>query len=298
MKPLHLEYRPRTFDEYIGNPTLVKNIKSVLNRTQTFMLHGMRGCGKTTLARLIAKELKIHDMDIYEIDAADKTSVDDARHLKSTAYLSPLAGKNKIYIIDECHRLSSNAMDSLLKVFEEPPKSCYFVLCTTDPNKVTETIKSRCKSYEVKPLNYDASCELIDWICGEEKIDLSQAIKELIVDECNGIPREIVVAIDMLRDISDIEEASQLLMTGKTDPKIIDLCRMLLKRDKWVNIAPILKDIKEEPESIRYAILGYMSSVLLNGNNTQAPVVISCFAESFIYSKRAGLILACYQSVL
>ena len=297
MKPLHLEYRPQNFNEYIGNPTLVKNIKNVISRTQTFMLHGMRGCGKTTLARLIAKELKINDMDIYEMDAADKTSVDDARQLKSTAYLSPMASKHKIYIIDECHRLSPNAMDSLLKIFEEPPSFCYFVLCTTDPSKVIPTIKSRCKCYEVKPLNNDSSFELIDWICNEEKIKLTKDVKEIIVDECKGIPREIIVAIDMVRDVSDIEEITQLLTT-KFDPQIIDLCRMLLKKDKWSDIASVLKNIKEEPESIRYAVLGYMANVLLNGKNTQAPVVINSFSESFIYSKKAGLVLACYQSIL
>ena len=297
MKPLHIEYRPETFDEFIGNDALVRNIKGVLNRTQTFLFHGMRGCGKTTLARLIAKELQIDKMDVYEIDAADKTSVDDARQLKATAFLSPLAGKKKIYIIDECHRLSGNAMDSLLKIFEEPPKFCYFVLCTTEPEKVSATIKSRCKSYEVKPIDDENALRLIDWICTEEKIVMSSKIKQIIIDECNGIPREIVIAVDMLRAITDVAEA-EALITNKTNPKVIDLCRALLKKEKWKIIADILKELNEDPESIRYAVLGYMSSVLLNGDNKQAPFVISSFSESFIYSKKAGLVLACYQSVI
>ncbi len=100
MNPLHIVYRPRTFDEYIGNEVMIKSVKSALKRTQTYLFFGSRGCGKTTLARLIAHELKINKNDIYEIDAADKTSVDDARQLKSTVSLAPLSGDKKIYIIE------------------------------------------------------------------------------------------------------------------------------------------------------------------------------------------------------
>ncbi len=298
MNPLHIVYRPRTFDEYIGNEVMIKSVKSALKRTQTYLFFGSRGCGKTTLARLIAHELKINKNDIYEIDAADKTSVDDARQLKSTVSLAPLSGDKKIYIIDECHRLSANAMDSLLKVLEEPPKHCYFILCTTDPDKVSATIKSRAKAYEVKPLTDENALELINWICHEESIKLNKTIKEAIINECKGIPREIIITLDSIRDIDNPDEAIQLIQVNKENPKIIDLCRALLKKEKWSEIGKILKDLKDEPESVRYAVLGYMSSVLLNNGNGQAAFVISCFSESFIYSKKAGLILACFNSVL
>lgn len=298
MNPLHIVYRPRTFDEYIGNEVMIKSVKSALKRTQTYLFFGSRGCGKTTLARLIAHELKINKNDIYEIDAADKTSVDDARQLKSTVSLAPLSGDKKIYIIDECHRLSANAMDSLLKVLEEPPKHCYFILCTTDPDKVSTTIKSRAKAYEVKPLTDENALELINWICHEESIKLNKTIKEAIINECKGIPREIIITLDSIRDIDNPDEAIQLIQVNKENPKIIDLCRALLKKEKWSEIGKILKDLKDEPESVRYAVLGYMSSVLLNNGNGQAAFVISCFSESFIYSKKAGLILACFNSIL
>lgn len=298
MNPLHIEFRPQSFDEFIGNEVIVKSLLSSLSRTQTYLLHGQRGCGKTTLARLIAQKLKINKNDIYEIDAADKTGIDDARQLKINASLAPLSGNKKIYILDECHRLSGNSMDSLLKILEEPPKHCYFVLCTTDPAKVSATIKSRSKMYEVKPLKDKDAFKLLDWICDEEKIKISDKVKDAIIDECKGIPREIVIALDSIRDIDDEDEAIELIQSEKENPQIIDLCRALLKKEKWSSIGTILKDLKDEPESIRYAVLGYMSSVLLNSGNAQAAFVIHCFSESFIYSKRAGLILSCFNSVL
>jgi DNA polymerase III subunit gamma/tau len=295
-RELHLEYRPQNFEELIGNDALKKAVLSVIDRAHVYLFHGQRGCGKTTLARLIAAYWKIDRMDIHEIDAADKTSVDDTRKIKESVHYAPQIGKKKIYIIDEVHRLSPNAMDSLLKTLEDTPEHCIFVLCTTDLDKVSVTIKSRAKVYEVSPLTEIEAVDLIDWICDEEGIELSPDICQAIIETCDGIPREIVVTLDKVRDLK-ANEALQVIQSSKSDPKVMDLCRALLKRNAWADVAVILKDLKDDPEKIRYAVLGYMNAVLLNGNNKQAAFVIGIFRDSFINSKRPGLTLACWESV-
>jgi DNA polymerase-3 subunit gamma/tau len=295
---LHIEYRPLEFDEYIGNAALKASVLSVIDRAHTYIFYGPRGCGKTTMARLIAKKVGAADIDIYEIDAADKTGVDDARQIKANSGFAPMGGKSKVYIIDEFHRLSGNASDALLKTLEEPPDHCYFILCTTEIEKVPATIKSRAKSYEVKSLTVKESEELLDWVCSEERIKLPSQVRQAIIDNCEGIPREMLVSLDMVRKINKEEDAIALILSSKSNPKVIDLCRALLQKAKWAEIGRILKDIADEPENVRYAVLGYMNAVLLKGDNKQAIIVMSWFENSFMYSRRPGLTAACYRSVM
>ena len=297
---LHLKFRPQNFEEFIGGEEIVESIKTSLHRTHTFLFHGPRGCGKTTLARLIGYELGIKDIGIIEIDAADKTGVDDTRKLKQTVPLSSLSGKNKLYIIDECHRLSGSAQDSLLKTLEEPPKHVYFVLCTTDIRKVTATIKSRAKKYEVKQLSKKNSLKLIDWICNEENIQISTKLKEIIVNRCEGIPREIVITLDKVRDIEEEETAISLIKGVEESPEVIELISLLLdtKPNRWREVSEILKELKEEPETIRFAITGYFSKVLLNEKGSKKAdrlsLLIDLFSPTFIYGKKPMLVSTCY----
>ena len=293
---LHLLYRPQSFDEYIGNDPLKQAIIDNIDRTRTFLFFGPRGCGKTTLARLIATELDIYDIDMFEIDAADKTGVDDARQIKMEAIYLPTKSKQKIYIIDECHRLTGNAWDSLLKTLEEPPLHCIFVLCTTEINKVPTTIKSRSKIFEVKPLMRKDSTKLINWICDNEKIKLSDNVKNRIIEIGEGIPREIVIAIDTVKNLKNEEEMLAVLISPSTNEQVIDLCQALLNGKKWDSVSKIVKGIDEEPEKVRYAIMKYMTNVLLSKDSPRSADLIQLFSETYIYTGKSGLTLSCYLS--
>jgi hypothetical protein len=127
---------------------------------------------------------------------------------------------------------------------------------------------------------------------------MSLDIKEAIVDMCEGIPREIVISLDTVRDITNVDDAIGMITSLKGNPTIKELCQALLKRESWKSITTILKKISEDPEEIRYAILGYQTAVLLKGDNKQAALIIEMFKDSFMYSKKAGLTLACYMSVM
>ena len=289
---LHLRYRPKIFSEFIGSETIKESILSSLHRTHTFIFHGLRGCGKTTLARLLAYELEIKDRDIIEIDAADKTGIDDARQLKSTVSYAAMGGKNKIYIIDECHRLTGNAMDSLLKTFEEPPEHVYFVLCTTEINKLSKTIRSRAKEYELRPLSKINGEKLIDWICKEEGFEVPSSIRKLIIERCEGVPREIVISVDKVRDMEDVEKAKELIQSVSEKAEVIELCRLLVKGSPWKEVSEVLKGIPDEPEQVRRAVLGYLKKVLLNNGGDRIADMIFLFGEN-VYDGGAAVLSAC-----
>ncbi len=297
---LHLKYRPKSFEDFLGNEALKESVLSVLDRTRTFLFYGPRGCGKTTLALLLGIQLGIDPFDTNEIDAADDTGVDAARAIKTAAQYLPMNGKYKIYIIDEVHRLTGNAFDSLLKTLEAPPEHCYFVLCTTELQKVPATIKSRAKCYEVRTLTEKEQNYLIRWICHEEGFKISAGVKQSIIESCDGVPREIIVAMDIVRDVKD-EQMAISLIHASVHRETKELCQALLNQADWPQIAALLKELKDEPERIRMAILGYMNAVLLNSTKVKNPVadmaamIIEQFSQTFIYNGKAGLSYACYM---
>lgn len=199
-------------------------------------------------------------------------------------------------LVHNCHRLTGNAFDSLLKTLENPPKHCYFGLATTEINKVPTTIKSRAKSYEVKPLNEKEMNFLIRWICHDEGIKLSPEVKKAIIDTCEGVPREIIIAIDTVRDVKNDTDAISLINSAISSHETKELIQALLQKKKWSFVAPIIKALKDDPEKVRYSILGYVNAILLNGKaDDHCAMIIEQFLESFMYTGKAGLTYACYM---
>lgn len=170
MQPLAIKYRPEFLDEVVGQDS-IKVILSNQVKTGTFkhayLFTGPAGCGKTTVARIFADMLNEGEGSPYEIDAASNNGVDDVREIRENAKRKSLDSKYKIYIIDECHMLSSGAWNALLKTLEDTPKSTIFILCTTNPEKVPATIMSRVQRYDYQKIPYDLIViqlkQIIDW---------------------------------------------------------------------------------------------------------------------------------------
>lgn len=299
---LHLKYRPQTFEEMYGNADILQALQNSLqdeeNRPHSFLLHGPTGCGKTTLGRIIAKELGCTGSDYREVDSADFRGIDTVREMRKQSQFRPIEGPCRIWLLDECHRLSVDAMNALLKALEDTPKHVYFILCTTEPEKLIKTIRGRCSQYQVSPLSDKEMKKLLRHVVKNEEEKLDKEIYEQIIQDSLGLPRN---ALQILAQVLSVE-ADKRLQTAKRSAEIqlqtIELCRSLLQGAGWRKIANILSGLKgEDPESIRRAVLGYCSSVLLKAENNQAGLIMEEFIEPFYNTGFPGLVCACFSII-
>lgn len=297
--PLHLKYRPRSFDEIIGNISLIESLKTVLEKDSclsTFLLQGPSGSGKTTIARIIAKVVGARGQDIKELNISNTRGIDAARSIIENARFMPFGGSKKIYILDEIHKSTADFQNAFLKILEEPPKNTYFILCTTEPEKLLKTVRNRCTIYQVQSLRRSELIKLIKKILIEEgRRKFPKEAVEKIAVVAEGCPRQALVILGSVIDMENSKIIGAINDFSIHKENVIELCRALLGKETWKDIVKLLKNIDEEPENIRYSVLGYMSNVLLNKRSDRAFLIINEFSDSFIYSKKAGLISACYS---
>ena len=148
-RALYQIYRPKSFDEVVGQPQVVNVLEKTIKKKQVgnaYLFSGARGTGKTSVARIFAREIGTDDIDIFEIDAASHTSVEHIREINTSVYTLPTKSPYKVYILDEAHMLSKSAFNAFLKTLEEPPAYAVFILATTEPHKIPDTVLSRCMS--------------------------------------------------------------------------------------------------------------------------------------------------------
>jgi DNA polymerase-3 subunit gamma/tau len=290
VEQLYTKYRPPNFDEVRGNKTLVASLRKTIGIVHFYLLHGTRGCGKTTIARLIGQTLNVDPFDLLEVDAASTRGIDAARQLKSGIYSKPMAGARKLYIIDECHRLTPEAQDVWLKVLEEPPAFAFFVFCTTDYNKVVPTIRSRATQFQVKPLNRRAMLDLLAWVDKAEGLGTPAEVLAAVCEQSAGVPREALVLLEQVQELT-VAEALELVERGTADAGVRDLCALMMKGGKWPDAAKILRALDDDAEGNRRAILGYMGGVAMSGSalNPKLAVLLEIFMDNLYDSGRAGL---------
>lgn len=284
---LHTKYRPKSFKTFLGNESVIKSLQGNLakRRSQCFLFHSkMAGVGKTTLARLGAKA--IGDSNPTEIDGATYNGVDDMRTITATLEYKPLEGEAKAIIIDECHRLSPQAWDSILKATEEPPDHVFWFFASTLISKVPATIVSRCAKYELKEVPTEILINLVETVAGKESIEISFPVITLCAKQAKGSPRQALVNLGVCAEAEHVKEAMFLLEEAEGKEGVIDLARALLKHEPFSKIQRILKDLKDEnPESVRHVIRAYMTNVILGSNKQQQIVntaaILSAFSEPF-----------------
>ncbi len=226
MSELHVEYRPDNLDEVIGQDAIVKSLKQKFKSKDiphAFLFTGGAGCGKTTLARIIGKEVGASGPGLMEIDAATNTGIDAWREISAQLqYTSMGKNPNKFVIIDECHRLSGSAWDSLLKIIEEPPSHVFFSLCTTNIKKVPKTIRTRCQEYTLKDVRVDDLRDLLDEVADAEDISLPKGGIELICRQSEGSPRRALTYLSQSAGCTTKEEIADILRTPLDDKEVID----------------------------------------------------------------------------
>jgi DNA polymerase III subunit gamma/tau len=289
---LPIKYRPKSFSEVVGNKNTVRLIQSKLdNPPSAFLLTGPPGIGKTTLGRIIGIELGCYNpdsktnMDFIEYNSADFRGIDTIRQIRESMYMLPNKADMKIYLLDELHQLSRDAQESLLKPLEEPPDHVLFILCTTNPEKLTEALKRRCCTCSLLALSEKEIVSQLRFIVGRENKKFSDELLNILAERSNG---SLGIAVQRLDEIIDFSDSDAIAFLGKTQDiqyKIKDLCQILIKGHfKWEQIRKILVDLQDEqPENIRRAVLGYCNAVLLKNDSPNAGLILSSFANSNTY---------------
>ena len=234
-KVLAIKYRPQIFDDLVGQEIIVDTIKKSISTNKipnAFLFTGIRGVGKTTIARILAKNLNCTDtkknnclnkcdnceqisqsrhIDVLEMDAASKTGVDDVRDLIEFSRYGPTSSKYKIFIIDEVHMLSKQAFNALLKTLEEPPNYLKFIFATTEVNKIPVTVLSRCQRFDLMRISFEELLNYIKKVTTLEKKNLDEDVLKLIVKMSEGSVRDSLSLLD------------RILLSENDDGKKLDL---------------------------------------------------------------------------
>lgn len=209
---LYRKYRSRSLGELVGQEHVTQTLANALKEGQishAYLLTGLRGTGKTSIARILAHEINqlpyngeaVH-LDIIEIDAASNNGVEDVRDLRDKVMLAPTSAKYKVYIIDEVHMLSNAAFNALLKTLEEPPEHAIFILATTEVHKLPATIISRTQRFQLQPVAKGKVVSHLKFIAEKENIKVTDEALQLIAEHGDGAFRDSISLLDQLRSVS------------------------------------------------------------------------------------------------
>ena len=238
--PLYRKYRPQTFHDLVGQENIVNTLSNAIKLNKiahAYLLCGPRGTGKTSSARILAKSLNCQEgptltpcgkcpsciditntvpVDVIEIDAASNRSVEDTQEILNKIQYVPVNGRYKIYVIDEVHMLSKHAFNALLKTLEEPPENVIFILATTEPHKVLDTIISRCQRFDFKRITTDDIVKRLEYISQQEGINISKQALYTIAKSSQGGMRDSLALLDQVSVLGynkqiDVDDINELL---------------------------------------------------------------------------------------
>ncbi len=302
--PLYRKYRPQTFYDLIGQENIVKSLSNAIELgkiSHAYLLCGPRGTGKTSSARILAKSLNCSEgptlkpcgkcpsciditnstpIDVIEIDAASNRKVEDARNILEKIQFVPVNGKYKIYIIDEVHMLTTEAFNTLLKTLEEPPENVIFILATTEPHKVLETIISRCQRFDFRRITTEDIIKHLETIAQKEKINISAEALAVIARSSAGGMRDSLALLDQLsvmdakKEIT-ADDVNEMLGRLSFDT-LFDLSACILNSDSQAAIILLDKIYNNgnEPYQIISNLILYFRNMLIVKNCSERNIAI------------------------
>ena len=289
-KPLALRYRPQKFQELIGQDSMVISIQNAIKLKRipnAYLLTGIRGTGKTTTARIIAKAINCkvgfasdqkcsegdfchcesitnsNHIDILEMDAASKTGIDDIREILEASKYHPSTAEYKVFIIDEVHMLSKQAFNALLKTLEEPPPHLKFILATTEVKKIPVTILSRCQRFDLRRIKVEEMKSFLKKICEKEEADVDENSLTLISKSSEGSVRDALSILDQaiitynLMGEKVTEDKVRTMLGLADDTKIVDLMSYIVEGniEKSINAVEEIFDIGADPKLVLHSLL-------------------------------------------
>ena len=289
-KPLALRYRPQKFQELIGQDSMVVSIQNAIKLKRipnAYLLTGIRGTGKTTTARIIAKAINCkvdfasdqkcsegdfchcesitnsNHIDILEMDAASKTGIDDIREILEASKYHPSTAEYKVFIIDEVHMLSKQAFNALLKTLEEPPPHLKFILATTEVKKIPVTILSRCQRFDLRRIKIEEMKSFLKKICEKEEADVDENSLTLISKSSEGSVRDALSILDQaiitynLMGEKVTEDKVRTMLGLADDTKIVDLMSYIVEGniEKSINAVEEIFDIGADPKLVLHSLL-------------------------------------------
>jgi len=308
---LYKKHRPKRLQDLVGQDVAVKSLGKFLASSKmphALLLTGPSGCGKTTIARILKTHLKCSNQDFFERNSADFRGIEDVRSIRRHIDLRPIGGQCRIWLIDEAHKLTSEAQNALLKMLEDTPSHVYIILATTDPTKLLPTILTRCSRITVASIKEEPMRALLHDIIKKEGLEVPGKVLKSLIDLAEGSARKALVMLEQVGQLSDEEEQIKAIENFSfSRDASIDLARALIRRAPWAEVAKILRSIEEQDaEGIRYCVLGYARACMLGKKGESAPnpgfvgkayLLVDLFSRNMYDSKHAGLAAACWEAL-
>jgi len=294
-QPLHHKYRPQRFDQLVGQEAIAATLGNALRSGRiapAYLFSGPRGTGKTSSARILARSLNClssegptpepcgtcelctsiangNALDVIEIDAASNTGVDNIRELIERSRFAPVQARWKVYVVDECHMLSTAAFNALLKTLEEPPPRVVFVLATTDPQRVLPTILSRCQRFDYRRIPLDALEQHLGWIAEQEAIQVTPEALHVVAQRAQGGLRDAESLLDQLSLLPGPVEPMAVweLLGAVPEQELLQLAQALAGSEP-LRVIEAIRNLLErgrEPGAVLQGMAGLLRDLVLAG---------------------------------